>query len=499
MRTASLARKPLSEGNVAQNVLHWGSGALHIDPCRIEHDGTGRWNNKDSIKNWKSMPGNHGQTMNKGWANTGSQRNPHGRWPANLILAHLPGCRKIGTSRVKSSTSFPASRGKGGVSTSGHRGQTELPAYTIKEETVDAWVCESRCPVLYLDTQSGESKSPSTPIKQGGFRGGFDVAMCAGGPREGFGVGYGDVGGASRYFFTVQESAMTNVPQDMLNYLHTMITPEDGETLIALDLSTVDWSSYKDNQLHGIIAQGNPTPYLDDIWRVLRPGAHVMLIAPEEQPTGHTGTCALEDRGFEIRDAILWAREAGGLHYVPKASTRERNAGCGDISERMKKVVLELRSGYGDDKVSEILEGLVEAGISQDVIDAIDEVGIDRDLVPDTLREYFQVRSGNARSHGNSHPCVKPRDVLVRLLSDIPEGATVLDPFMGSGSQGIACLKTGHNYIGIEREESYIQIADARIRFWDSEEAGWRASDIQSEAPPLPPLEDMDLDDLFKL
>ena len=66
---------------------------------------------------------------------------------------------------------------------------------------------------------------------------------------------------------------------------------------------------------------------------------------------------------------------------------------------------------------------------------------------------------------GCKHPTVKPlalMEYLVNLVSR--EGATVLDPFMGSGTTGIACKKLGRNFIGIEREEEYIKIAEARIK-----------------------------------
>ena len=64
----------------------------------------------------------------------------------------------------------------------------------------------------------------------------------------------------------------------------------------------------------------------------------------------------------------------------------------------------------------------------------------------------------------NSHPTVKPTDLmtyLVRLVT--PKGGTVLDPFMGSGSTGKASVREGMNFIGIEREDEYMEIAKTRI------------------------------------
>jgi len=68
---------------------------------------------------------------------------------------------------------------------------------------------------------------------------------------------------------------------------------------------------------------------------------------------------------------------------------------------------------------------------------------------------------------GNGHPTVKPIDVmrwLVRLVT--PPGGTVLDPFTGSGTTGIAAGLEGFDFIGIEREAEYLAIAEARIAWW---------------------------------
>lgn len=70
----------------------------------------------------------------------------------------------------------------------------------------------------------------------------------------------------------------------------------------------------------------------------------------------------------------------------------------------------------------------------------------------------------------NHHPTVKPvklMQYLCRLVT--PKGGTVLDPFAGSGSTGIGAKLEGFNFIGIEREEEYVKIAEARIHAWEKE------------------------------
>ena len=65
----------------------------------------------------------------------------------------------------------------------------------------------------------------------------------------------------------------------------------------------------------------------------------------------------------------------------------------------------------------------------------------------------------------NSHPTVKPLSLMEYLcrLSATPTGGTVLDPFMGSGTTGMACKKTNREFIGIELDPHYFEIAQKRI------------------------------------
>ena len=70
----------------------------------------------------------------------------------------------------------------------------------------------------------------------------------------------------------------------------------------------------------------------------------------------------------------------------------------------------------------------------------------------------------------NIHPTVKPVDLmkyLCRLIT--PPNGIVLDPFMGSGTTGIAATQEGFNFIGIEMNDEYIEIANQRISHWVEE------------------------------
>lgn len=82
---------------------------------------------------------------------------------------------------------------------------------------------------------------------------------------------------------------------------------------------------------------------------------------------------------------------------------------------------------------------------------------------------YTSKASKTDRNEGvekNAHPTVKPTDLMLYLTRLItPKNGIVLDPFMGSGSTGKACVRGGFAFIGIELEEEYYNIAKARIDY----------------------------------
>ena len=111
--------------------------------------------------------------------------------------------------------------------------------------------------------------------------------------------------------------------------------------------------------------------------------------------------------------------------YQPKASKAERNAGCEGLEEKLKLTQMRSANGTGEKNFK---------GGFQDVVTK------------------------------NHHPTVKPTALMEYLIKMItPEGGTVLDPFAGSGTTGIAAKRLGYEYILIEREAEYIEIAKARI------------------------------------
>ena len=74
------------------------------------------------------------------------------------------------------------------------------------------------------------------------------------------------------------------------------------------------------------------------------------------------------------------------------------------------------------------------------------------------------VHKMNGRASTDLHPCAKPIDAIEWLVDKTSlNNETILDPFMGSGTTGVACMNLGRKFIGIEIEQKYFDIACERI------------------------------------
>ena len=123
------------------------------------------------------------------------------------------------------------------------------------------------------------------------------------------------------------------------------------------------------------------------------------------------------------------AGSAARFFYCPKASKADRNAGCDDLPEQFPASA-EFRPNH-----------------------------MDKALTGEDGNPY-----GRWSPVKNNHPTVKPTDLmryLCRLVT--PPGGVVLDPFMGSGSTGRAAGLEGFQFIGVERDPGYFEIAKRRV------------------------------------
>ena len=212
MRVVHVLRKPLSEGTVAANTLKHGCGGLNIDGCRVAYRSEADMTPSVGKGSQGELNPGCGPNLPGYKENWGEWKvEPSGRWPANMILQHLDGCECRGTRKVKGHTGYP--NGPGGKSDpmhgwGGKRSAEVRPdpwaghADEEGNETVADWHCVEGCPVVALDKQSGVVKGtvrqptgkPVYPTE------GTAMNWNPNSVRDNTVRGFGDTGGASRYF-----------------------------------------------------------------------------------------------------------------------------------------------------------------------------------------------------------------------------------------------------------------------------------------------------------
>ena len=257
-----------------------------------------------------------------------------------------------------------------------------------------------------------------------------------------------------------------------------------------------------------------------EVLRVLKPGGHALIFGGER--TYHRLACGLENAGFEVRNTLGWVFATG----FPKSQDVSRKLegelakkwdGWGTALKPSYSPILLLRKPIMTTVAASVLKhgtgALNIGGCKVDLEDGSEprwpanilhdgsseaveslgtaarflycpkaskserNAGLDEfeEVVTDVLARHRSRRmeemkrpDGAEPAKGrNHHPCVKPVILLKWLCRLItPSGGLILDPFFGSGSTGIAAVLEGFKFIGIERDESYAEIARARIDHW---------------------------------
>lgn len=236
--------------------------------------------------------------------------------------------------------------------------------------------------------------------------------------------------------------------------------------------------------------------------RVLKPGGYLLAFGGTR--TYHRLAVAIEDAGLEIRDCLSWQYGSG----FPKSLNLPGGLGTA-LKPAWEPIVVTrkplegtvaanvLKHGTGALNIDGCRVGGDEArwpanvllscptdcdgdthasGCPCAALDAQQE-GTSRyfnrlpieaeDLVPFFYAPKASRKEKNAGlPEGTTcpHPTVKPRSVMQHLVKlCCSKGSTVLDPFMGSGTTGVACVLEGMHFIGIELSDEYVETAKARI------------------------------------
>lgn len=233
--------------------------------------------------------------------------------------------------------------------------------------------------------------------------------------------------------------------------------------------------------------------------RVLKPGGHILAFSAAR--TYHHLAITLEQAGFEIRDQIMWIYSSGfpKSHDVGKKLDKKNIAndlsGWGNalkpahepicmarkpMKQSIANNVQEWGTGAININVCRIGDDVMPVGAHTQTPNLFnpnkksayaEETRIGRypaNVIGEITgyEKYFYCPKVGRKERGeyNNHPTVKPVELMKYLIKLVtPKGGTVLDPFNGSGSTGMACVELNFNYVGIDLDSNYVDISVKRI------------------------------------
>ena len=208
--------------------------------------------------------------------------------------------------------------------------------------------------------------------------------------------------------------------------------------------------------------------WADDWLRVLKPGASCFVFAGRRY--AHRAICALEDAGFIFKDIISWEKDS--------AAHRAQNVSV-IFNKRDDVINAEKWNGWKVGNLRPLFEPILwfmkPYKIGETLTDNIKKYEVggynEKSIKDDSLlNEGLEICSNIIKCKADKtdrglHPAQKPISLMRYLIKlTTLEGHVVLDPFCGCGSTLLAAKELNRDYIGIERNEHYYNIAVDRLK-----------------------------------
>lgn len=193
-----------------------------------------------------------------------------------------------------------------------------------------------------------------------------------------------------------------------------------------------------------VVTIGNATLYLGDCLEILPTLSKVDAVLTDP-PYGIGASAGIGKYGrLKIAEDLKWDEEAPDVSFLLAFDVAIVWGGnYFDLPPRRGYLVWNKGNGFKGRDFAECEQAWVSMDMNARVFD----------FDPLAKRSY----------HGKQHPTQKPVELMEWCLSIIPDASVVLDPFMGSGTTGVACVNLGRKFVGIERERKYFDIACQRI------------------------------------
>jgi len=383
-----LARKPLSEKTIVDNVIKWGTGGINIDGCRIDLNGddTSRkiTDNKNDINIINSK-------------NVGSQDDKwkEGRFPANILF-------------------------------------DEEAANVLDEQTG----------ILKGDSPNrGPRKGGGTPnfIDQENKRLGIVKENNTLTPSK-----FSGDGGASRFFYIAKVGKKErNLGLDGFDIEINIGTIK---LLIYKRKEEIIWEKQDQKVKHQVDMEQSIQKVIEEY------GSQKMEKEEWQWNTELFGNYIMDQFQKECKSIILMETNLTTIYQILNVF----------IQQSTKEYIAML--------LKEKMDGIkfvedVEKRNTKVYITSVKEDGLEVNV---NNAQLIELLSLNIKENKCSHPTLKPINLMTYLCRLItPPGGIILDPFMGSGSTGISACLEGFRFVGMELDEDYFKIAEARVNSFE--------------------------------
>jgi site-specific DNA-methyltransferase (adenine-specific) len=240
--------------------------------------------------------------------------------------------------------------------------------------------------------------------------------------------------------------------------------------------------------------------YFPEVKRILKPSGFYVSFGRGD--SFYRWNTRLADMGFVFKEEVIWDKAYITSPTTPLLRKHEAISIYGLGNARINKTRVDYMAAKGHDidaiigdvkRLNAMLNNPESLRIVQDYLEEYEKSGhVDyRAGDKDAVKKYSITTSGIKKGYdrcgyvmdmmikgareksiiyevGNhykmEHPTQKPVRLIERLMALVSkEGDTIFDPFMGSGTTGVACVQTGRNFIGIEIDPTYFAIAEKRI------------------------------------
>lgn len=174
-----------------------------------------------------------------------------------------------------------------------------------------------------------------------------------------------------------------------------------------------------------------------------------------------------EDEYFEFLDSVLFGRQNPFVVIHYPESLYKISFQCGVFPERVVSWVYNSNTprqhrdiaffGVKPDfnKVKQPYKNLNDKRIQERIA---------RGIEGGKLYDWWEVSQvKNVSADKYDHPCQIPLEIMERVIGVLPKDYIIVDPFMGTGTTGVACKNLGYDFIGVEIDEKYYDIANDRL------------------------------------